>query len=154
MKWGFWRNLYPVCECNIEQVPSLCVNQSFGFPRATRCVQQEEDVFTVHSSWLTHHVLLPQLLHEETTVKSQRPKSFPTSDHLTSSRATSLAVIETGFSVLVATKTCCTVEQLSTALSTVFFSSTTFPPLTPWFNVITVLDWAEKTDTDEFSFNN
>jgi len=61
---------------------------------------------------------------------------------LTSSMAMSLAVMVTGLSVLIATNTCRTVGQLCTAASTVFFSSVTFPPLTPWFTVMTVLDWA------------
>ncbi|TNN82664.1 hypothetical protein EYF80_007182 [Liparis tanakae] len=56
--------------------------------------------------------------------------------------ATSLAVMATGFSVLMATNTCCTAGQLRTAVSTVSFSSLTLPPLTPWFTVMTVLDWA------------
>lgn len=56
--------------------------------------------------------------------------------------ATSLAVMATGFSVLMATNTCRTAGQLWTAASTVFFSSVTLPPRTPWFAVMTVLDWA------------
>lgn len=58
----------------------------------------------------------------------------------------SLAVMVTGFSVLIATNTCCTVGQLSTAASTVFFSSMAFPPLMPWFIVMTVLDSAEDNE--------
>ncbi len=34
------------------------------------------------------------------------------------------------------------VRQLLTAASTVVFSSVIFPPLTLWFSVMTVLDWA------------
>ncbi|KAG7242956.1 hypothetical protein INR49_017647 [Caranx melampygus] len=41
---------------------------------------------------------------------------------------TSLAVMTTGFSVLIATKTCCTAGQLWTAASTVFFRASALNP--------------------------
>lgn len=146
-------DLYPVGERGVEQVPGLRVDQSFGLPRASRCVQQEEDVLALHGNGLARRVLLQQLLQEGGAVKNRGSMGVwgggvgGTSPHLrllTSSRATSLAAMATGFSVLAATKTCRTPGQLRTASSTVFFSSTSFPPLTPWFTVITVLDWAGR----------
>lgn len=46
--------------------------------------------------------------------------------------------------VLMETRTRFTLGHCFTAWSTVFFSSIILPPLSPWFTVITVSDWAAE----------
>lgn len=62
-------DVYPVCECGVQQVSSLSVDQSFGLPRAAWCIKHEQDVLTVHGRWLTNHVLLQHLLHNTVDFK-------------------------------------------------------------------------------------
>lgn len=115
------------------------------FPEQMEFVQLFQFLFFQTIHWMSKKKkLFPKhypLLNEDYILKTQTTPA-PASCALTSSKAKSLSVISTRFSVLMATKTCWTVGQLCTALSTVLFSSVVFPPRTPWFTVMTVLDWA------------
>lgn len=53
---------YLVCESSIQQVSSLGVNDSFGFPSAARGVQHEEHILTVHALWSADGICLGHLL--------------------------------------------------------------------------------------------
>lgn len=57
---------YLVCESSIQQVSSLGVNNSFGFPSAAWGVQHEEHIFTVHALWRAGGICLGHLLRKKT----------------------------------------------------------------------------------------
>lgn len=54
--------VYLVCQWCVQQVPSLCVDDPFRFPRTSRGVEEKEQVFTVqrfcstHGRLTTHHL--------------------------------------------------------------------------------------------------
>ena len=68
----------------------------------------------------------------------------------TFSNGISFLPIGTSAPVLDMTKTCLILGHLSTASSTVFFSSIVLPPRTPWSAVITVSAPARRTEIPKF----
>ena len=143
-----------MCNCSIEEVACLRVYNAFRFTCSSRCVDDEQWIFTVHFFQWASGFCLCHFLHifDTSDLCPRQHSQTYVSCTLTSSSDRSLSCVNVAsFGVLWATRTTST-SVSSTALSTTAFRGRQCPPAILSLAVITTFAFARFTNIVHFNF--